>query len=104
MTLKLPKPLPRKYVDELIDATYEFTSQPYYDDPDLVRHSCIHRHLELHNYDRDIFELIDESYSSIEEDEEGYMTWGWSGSGMVWTAEWSDEETEEVLDSEICRL
>lgn len=103
MRLRAPKPLPYKYVDRLIDETYEFHTSVYGSEDDgLVLHTCSHRQREdLHNYDRLVFEVINEDheYYASQEDEDGYHPW--HGGGMEWIAEWTDEDTERVLDTEV---
>lgn len=101
--LRLPVPLPYDVVDRLIDETYTFNQEPYANDPEnLIYTNCIHNHLPLHNYGRMLFELLEDGtrYYENKEDEEGYHTWH-GGDGMCWTAEWSEEENEEMLEREI---
>lgn len=103
MSLRIPEPLPYDYVDEYIDSQFFFTdSKEYYDGASLIAHHCEPRMGTGRNqsFPQLMIDLKEDSY--YETDPDGYLTeWNGSGDSMYWIAEWSDEDTEEYLNTQI---
>lgn len=98
MKLKLPKPLPYDFIDQMIDENIDFYDEPHEEEGYII-HFAEPRYGDYGSEGRSLFSLEDSIFLG---DEQEYVEWsGWSGDAWWWTAK---ELTEDELEQFLARL